>query len=56
MELIERKESSSVRKVFELLFAEKIQEDTIKKIINDPYLAESCRKDLSKRWKMIPDI
>ncbi|MBT3385951.1 MAG: MOSC domain-containing protein [Prolixibacteraceae bacterium] len=50
MELIERKNSNSIQKIFELLFTSEFQEEDIQNAINDPFLAESCRKDLQKKW------
>lgn len=50
MRLIEKKSSLSIRKTFELLYANKF--DTAVKIaLENKYLADSCRKDLIKRWK-----
>lgn len=50
--LLERKseEKISVQKVFELLYTNEFQKEEITKAINNPFLAESCRKDLLKRW------
>ena len=50
MNLIERKNSISVQKIFELLYATKFQEKAVQTAVNDPFLAESCRKDLLKKW------
>jgi MOSC domain-containing protein YiiM len=43
--------SVSVQKVFELLYTDYYQEEEIKEAIGNLYLAESCRKDLLKRWR-----
>lgn len=43
-------EKISVQKVFELLYTDEFQKDEIMKAINNPFLAQSCRKDLLKRW------
>ncbi len=56
MVLRKRKNSFSVQKVFELLYTEEFQKETVEMIVKEPSLAESCRKDLIKRWKIIPDI
>ena len=48
--LIEKKDSLSVQKVFELLYSKDFQKEAVKKAIDDPFIAESCRKDLLKRW------
>ena len=50
MKLVERKNSLSVQKVFELLYATKFQKEAVQTALNDPFLAESCLKDLLKRW------
>lgn len=48
--LIEKKDSVSVQKVFELLYTNEFQKEAVENAIGDPYLAESCRKNLLKRW------
>ena len=48
MVLTERKESLSVKRVFELLYAEDVLQKEFEKIVKDPFLAENCRKDLLK--------
>ena len=50
MQLIERKQSLSIQKVFELIYTEKFQKEAVLQAINDPFIAASCRKDLLKRW------
>ena len=50
MELIERKESLSIQKVYELIYTDKVQKEAVLQAINDPFIAASCRKDLLKRW------
>ncbi len=50
MELIERKNSLSIQKVFELIYTEKLQKEAVLQAINDPFIAASCRRDLLKRW------
>ena len=48
--LIEKKDSLSIQKVYELLYTSELQKDAVLQAVNDPLLAESCRKDLLKRW------
>lgn len=43
-------EKISVQKVFELLYSDDFQKNEITKAVNHPNLAQSCRKDLLKRW------
>ncbi|HSH19842.1 MAG TPA: MOSC domain-containing protein [Draconibacterium sp.] len=50
MKRIKRKDSLSVRKVYELLYTSEFQKEAIELAVKDSYLAESCRKDLLKRW------
>ena len=50
MQLIEKKDSLSIQKVYEFIYASKFDEK-IKRAINDPFIAESCKNDLQKRWK-----
>jgi MOSC domain-containing protein YiiM len=50
IELIERKNSLSIQKVYELLYTDKLQKEVISIAVNDPFIAASCRKDLVKRW------
>lgn len=50
MQLVEKKESISIQKVYEFIYASNFDEK-IKQAINDPFIAESCKKDLQKRWK-----
>jgi MOSC domain-containing protein YiiM len=47
---IVKNNSVTVQKVFELLYADKFQKEAVEKAINEPLLADSCRKDLLKRW------
>ncbi|MCY1722914.1 MOSC domain-containing protein [Prolixibacteraceae bacterium Z1-6] len=49
MELIEKKEALSIQKVYELLYTGKF-DAAVKQAVNDPFIAESCKKDLLKRW------
>lgn len=50
MERIERKNSLSIQKVYELLYTSTFQEEAVHTAIQDPFIAESCRRDLIKRW------
>lgn len=49
--LIDKKNSLSIQKVFELIYTSDFEEEkeNFEKAINDPFIAESCRKDLLKR-------
>lgn len=49
MEPLEITSALSVQRVFELLYANEFHPDVLR-AINDPHLAESCRRDLNKRW------
>ncbi len=49
MELIDKKNSLSIQKVYELLYARDFNPN-IEKAINDPFIAASCKRDLLKRW------
>jgi MOSC domain-containing protein YiiM len=50
MELIERKNSLSVQKVYDLLYTSDFQKEAVEQAINDENLAESCRRDMLKHW------
>ncbi len=50
LKLVEKKDSLSIRKVYELLYTESFQKETVIKAVNDPFIAESCKIDLLKRW------
>lgn len=49
--LIEKKNSVSIKKVFELLYTSEFQKRALEGALYNPFLAESCRRDLQKRWK-----
>jgi MOSC domain-containing protein YiiM len=49
MELIEQKNSVSIQQVFEWIYASEFDPE-VKRAINDPFIAASCKKDLLKRW------
>lgn len=51
MKRTERKKSVSVQKVFEWIYADEFDPEA-ERAINDPLLAESCRRDLMKRWNV----
>lgn len=51
MILKEKSDSVSIQKVFELLYTDNFQEEPLRQALNNPFLAESCRKDLLKKWK-----
>jgi MOSC domain-containing protein YiiM len=48
---VEKQNTLSVQKVFELLYADAFEKDAVQIALADSNLAESCRKDLIKRWK-----
>ena len=50
MEIQEKKDSLSIQKVYELLYTGELQKEAVLKAVNDPNIAESCKKDLQKRW------
>jgi MOSC domain-containing protein YiiM len=50
MELIKRKESLTIHKVFELIYTDKVQKEAVQQAINNPFIAASCRRELLKRW------
>jgi len=50
MELIERKNSLSIQKVYELIYTSEFQKEAVEQAVGDPFIAASCRKDLLKRW------
>lgn len=52
MVCIDKKNSVSVQSVFDLLYTSEPQEQALKQTLENPWLAESCRKDLLKRWKV----
>jgi MOSC domain-containing protein YiiM len=47
--LIEKRETLSVKKVYELLYSSTF-DPAVKKAFEIPEMAESCKKDLLKRW------
>lgn len=50
MELLERKNSLSIQKVYELIYTDKFQKEAVLQAVKDPFIAASCRRDLIKRW------
>jgi MOSC domain-containing protein YiiM len=49
MQLVEEKNAVSIQQVFELLYCNEYN-PLVKKAVNDSFIAESCKKDLIKRW------
>lgn len=49
MKLLEKKEALSIQKVYELLYTNEF-DPLVANAVNDPFIAQSCRKDLLKRW------
>lgn len=49
IKIIERKNSLSIQKIYELLYASEFDK-TVEMALKDLFIAESCRKDLFKRW------
>ncbi len=49
---IEKKDSISIQKVFELIYTNNFEaeKENAQKAINDSFIAASCRRDLLKRW------
>jgi hypothetical protein len=50
VELIERKKSLTIHKIYELIYTDKVQREAVEQTVNDPFIAASCRRDLLKRW------
>jgi MOSC domain-containing protein YiiM len=50
MELVDKKDSLSIQKVYELIYTSEFQKEAVEQAVNDPFIATSCRKDLLKRW------
>lgn len=50
VELIEKKDSISIQKVFQLLYTKVFEKTAVNAAINNLFIAESCRKDLIKKW------
>jgi MOSC domain-containing protein YiiM len=50
IQLVERKDSISIQRVYELIYSENFDRTAVEKAVNDPFIAQSCRKDLLKRW------
>nr|WP_319997419.1 MOSC domain-containing protein [uncultured Draconibacterium sp.] len=47
--LIDKKQSLSIHEVYTLLYADEFDEK-VKEAVNDPLIAESCKRNLIKRW------
>jgi len=50
MELVEKKNSLSIQKVYELLYTSEFQKEDVQLAVNNPFIAASCKKDILKRW------
>ena len=52
--LIRKENSLSIHKINELLYTKNftVEKENAQTAINNPFLAESCRQDLIKRWKI----
>lgn len=50
MKLVDKKDSLSIQKIYELIYTSEIQKEAVEQAVNDPFIAASCRKDLLKRW------
>ena len=48
--LVKRQDSISVQKVFQLLYATEFDREAVEIAVSDPFIAQSCRNDLLKRW------
>lgn len=53
MQLIRKNDSLSIHTIFNMLYTDKVDEKLLEKALNEPLLAESCRKDLIQKWKEI---
>jgi len=50
IQLVERKDSISIQQVYQLIYTENFDRAAVEKAVNNPFIAQSCRKDLLKRW------
>jgi MOSC domain-containing protein YiiM len=50
MDIIERQNTLSLQKVFQLIYTTELDKIAVKRAVNNPFIADSCRKDLLKRW------
>ncbi len=48
---LEKQKTVSVQEIFKLLYTPEFSKEAIEEAINNPWLAESCRRDLLKRWR-----
>ncbi len=46
---VEKKNALSIQKVYELLYATQFDR-IVEQAVNDPFIADSCKRDLLKRW------
>lgn len=51
MTVLDKKDSLSIQKVYELIYTDIFLKEAVEKAVNDPFIAASCRKDLLKRWE-----
>lgn len=51
IKLIDKKQSISIRRIYELIYTDEFDKTAVETAINDPFIAQSCRKDLIKRWE-----
>lgn len=49
LKLIDKKQSLSIHEIYTLLYADEF-DPKVKDAVNDPLIADSCRRDLMKRW------
>lgn len=49
MQLIDKKPSLSIHEVYSLLYVDEFDEK-VREAVNNPLIAESCKRDLLKRW------
>jgi MOSC domain-containing protein YiiM len=50
VKIIEKKNSLSIQRVYQLLYTDEFDRESVVQAVNDPFIAQSCRKDLLKRW------
>lgn len=52
MKLTERQEGPSVHDIHKLLFSSDADKELLAKALQNPYIAQSCKNDLKKKWKI----
>ena len=50
LKLVEKKQTISIRRVYELIYTDEFDKVAVETAVNEPLIAQSCRKDLLKRW------